>query len=441
MTRNKPSRIAKRPNRSFTLVPAMAILIAGCSSTFNSAGATPNGSGAAGAQARSAQKAGGTAYVNPAALSSRLTTAPITDPTLNNMVAVDMTIPAGWKLEGIEMHPPCTPFPFPTFRAYSPDGLMQMRQEPLLGWSWYSGFKGNQGGCANISSVISAADFLNFYVSTMQGGVHVVGPMPVSEAYSQWAGRMADQANQNATRWAPALRSHSTADTAALRVQVVNGTFIVEERLRAAVECSANANTVQASAATPWSIRPHGSCYARVDVLAAPQGKLDALVQLADSNNLPHWKGHPDWQQATMQQMQERDAREGAERLAEGRAEARAFSQMMYNAFQQNMARSASEHAAFMQQQEASFRSSMNNANAAMNARSTAASDWVDYALDQQTVTGADGTMKVSSAYSQTWSNGQGQWYQTNDPNANPNGVLQGNWTQTTVVHGNGQPK
>jgi hypothetical protein len=93
-----------------------------------------------------------------------------------------------------------------------------------------------------------------------------------------------------------------------------------------------------------------------------------------------------------------------------------------------------------MQQQESSFESSMNNANASMNAQSTAASDWVDYALDQQTVAGPNGTMKVSSQYSQTWTNGT-QWYQTNDPNTNPNGMLSGTWTQTTKVHGNGEPE
>ncbi|HEY1900800.1 MAG TPA: hypothetical protein VGG56_00085 [Terracidiphilus sp.] len=439
MNRKIASHIAKRLNRSFTLVPAIAILIAGCSSTLKGAAAASSGLGAAGAQAASGQKVGGARYVNSTALSNRMTTAPVTDPTLNNMVAVNMTIPAGWKLEGIEMMPPCTPFPFSAFRAHSPDGLMQMRQEPLVGWRWASSLKMNQSGCANISGVISAADFLKYYVGTMQGGVHVVGTMPVPAGYAQWAERMADQANQNASRWGPALRSQNSADTAALRVQVVNGTFIVEERLRAAVECAVN-NTPKNSA-SPFMIGPHGACYARVDVLAAPQGKLDALVQLADSNDLPHWKGNPEWQQATMQQMTERNQRDGERRLAEGRAESQAFSNMMNNAFQQSMARSASQHAAFMQQQESSFRSSMNNANAAMNARSTAASDWVDYALDQQTVTGAGGTVKVSNAYSQTWSNGQGQWYQTNDTNANPNGVLQGNWTQTTVVHGNGQPK
>ncbi len=76
-----------------------------------------------------------------------------------------------------------------------------------------------------------------------------------------------------------------------------------------------------------------------------------------------------------------------------------------------------------------------------MNARHTPASDWVDYALDQQTVTGSGGVaVKVSSAYSQTWANGQGQFYQTNNPNANPNGAFPGNWTLQTQVHGNGQP-
>jgi hypothetical protein len=114
---------------------------------------------------------------------------------------------------------------------------------------------------------------------------------------------------------------------------------------------------------------------------------------------------------------------------------------MLRTQYEQMQATMNRNHAAFMAQQESQFHSAMNNANNAMNARTTAASDWVDYALDQQTVTGSGGTVKVSSAYSQTWSNGQNQWFQTNDPNSNPNGVFPGNWTQDVKVHGNGQPK
>jgi capsule polysaccharide export protein KpsE/RkpR len=39
-------------------------------------------------------------------------------------------------------------------------------------------------------------------------------------------------------------------------------------------------------------------------------------------------------------------------------------------------------HEAFMAQQESQFQSEMKGAGDAMNARSTAASDWVDYSLD-----------------------------------------------------------
>ena len=41
-------------------------------------------------------------------LSNQLTTANITDPSLNNIVSATLTIPAGWKLQGITMISPCT---------------------------------------------------------------------------------------------------------------------------------------------------------------------------------------------------------------------------------------------------------------------------------------------------------------------------------------------
>jgi hypothetical protein len=100
----------------------------------------------------------------------------------------------------------------------------------------------------------------------------------------------------------------------------------------------------------------------------------------------------------------------------------------------------AQAHSQFMQQMSAEGEARNANFAAQQNAKSTAASDWVDYALNQQTVSGSGGLQKVSSSYATTWSNGQGVNYQTNDPSANPNGVLSGTWTQQQVVHGNGQP-
>jgi hypothetical protein len=412
-------------SRAAFMVCAIVFLIAGCYSKSKTASAfaEPAGSGSSGG------KAGAASYVNTAPLSSQMTTGTITDPSLNNMVAATLTIPAGWKVQGIEAIMPCTPGPYPVFRAYSPDGLMQIRGEPILGWKWNPTYKTNQTGCANISNVISAANAEQYYIGTMQGGVHVVGTMPVPPAFSQWAAGFAAQADQNNARLIPMMQTNNTSDTAALRVEVVDGSFVVEERLLVAVVCSVSREGPANG----------GSCFARVSVLTAPEGRLDALVQLVDADNLPNAVATPQYKQTVMQVMSQRNQQAANQRMAAANARDRAFSQMMYNAFQQNMAMSQQQHQQFMAQQESSFESSMNNAMNSMNARSTAASDWVDYALDQQTVGGPNGPANVSSAYSQTWTNGT-QWYQTNDPNANPNGTLQGNWTLAPQLHGNGQP-
>ena len=429
MNRKITPHLPRQSKRSFILIPAFIVLVAGCSSNLK--GATSNPPDPSGAQAASTHKPSTATYVSSSALPSQLTTANITDPSLHNMVSVTMTIPAGWSIQGVEMHPPCTPAPFPAYRASSPDGLMQIRQEPVLGWKWNPTTQLDQTGCAPIPGVLSAADFLKYYVGTMHGGVHMIGPMSVPASFSRWAQNLARQFNDNNAHLPASSQTNNTADTAALHVQVMNGSFIVDEQLLTGVECSVNTAGADKG----------GNCFARILIFSAPQGKLDALVHLADSNNVPRGALNPDWVQATLRQLSDKLDREGKQRLIEGQKRSAAFSHMMYDNFQQSMSRSASEHAQFMNQQESSFRSSMNNAWNSMNARTTAASDWVDYALDQQTVTGIDGTMKVSSAYSQTWSNGQGQWFQTNDVNSNPNGVLQGNWVHTAVVHGNGQPK
>ncbi len=424
----------KKLTGTLTLILAAMVLAAGCSSTSKAASAVASGGpdGGPGAAPAASGRAGGATYVSGTPLSNRTATATITDPSLNNIVAATLTIPEGWKLQGIEMISPCTFLPWPVFRMYSPDGLMQYRTEPVFGWKWRPNVRMDNSGCANISGPISAAKFLTYYLGTIQGGVHVMGTMPVAAPYSQWAQGLAAQRNQGNSRVPPAMQTQNTADTAAMRIEVVNGSFVVEERLRTLVECTMNNDR-----STPMSNALYGgTCWARVDVLTAPQGQLDALVKVVDGNNLPHGVNTQQWMQAALarQQKQGRDMMRALTRQEQQE------SQMLYSQFQQIMQRSQQEHEQFMAQQESQFQSAMAGANASMNAQTTAASDWVDYALDQQTVMNPDGSAtKVSSAYSQTWTNGT-QWYQTNNPNVNPNGYLQGNWSMTTKVHGNGEP-
>jgi hypothetical protein len=353
-----------------------------------------------------------------------LNTATITDPTLGDIKAFTVTIPAGWKFQGTVVRgPDCNPISFPVFRSYSPDGLTEMRLLPAFNWSFHPAIQMKTvAGCLPIQRTLTAAEFLDHFLELIPNGVHIVGPMSIASPYHDRVEFFAS--NMNAKN--PSL--HDTVDMAAMRVETVNGTFVIEQRVRVWVECRTNSQAGKFSG---------GGCSAHVDVLRAPKGKLDALVALVDSHDLTKPVGDQQWLAVYMQRQQ----REGAERLANlGKIEAQQMA-MLRTQFEQMQETMGRNHAAFMAQQESQFHSAMNNANNSMNARTTAASDWVDYALDQQTVTGSGGTVHISSSYSQTWSNGQNQWFQTNDPNANPNGVIPGNWTQDTKVHGNGQPK
>jgi hypothetical protein len=373
--------------------------------------------------------------------SQGLTTVGITDPAYG-VKAFNITIPAGWKFQGTVLPgPECSHISYPVFRAYSADGLTEMRLLPTMEWVFHPALKGFKSpqGCLDFGYVLTAEEFLKRYEEMVAAnGMHVVGPMAVGELYRQ---RVAAVAN-NMNHISPTI--HGSADSAAVRVETTNGTFVIEQRLRGYVECRVSTQTGMASG---------GGCSAHVDVERAPKGKLDALCALVDAHDLVKTPHEDAWLQKVLQTQNERNA-QAMQQMAQMQ---RASSAMLKKQSDDFMATSQRNHEAFMQQQDSqyrthqaqmaqsasSFHSSMNNANNAMNARSTASSDWVDFALDQQTVTGQGGTVKVSSAYTQTWSStvgNQTQWYQTNDPNSNPNGVLSGNWTQDTKVHGNGQP-
>jgi hypothetical protein len=339
----------------------------------------------------------------------------LTDPVMR-MKAYDVAIPAGWKFEGtVAQGTSCKTVPFPVFRAYSPDGLSEFRREPRLDWASSNNAVAQRASanCPQISTSITAADFLRYFAGTM--GAQWTAVWPITAATRSSFQASIQQANANYQQ--SGMRGYSmTGDVGAARTLIQNGSFQVEQQLLVAIICNH----------TPL---PDGTstigCLANIRALRAPKGQLDALVALID--------GHPGsgatesaaWDNALSQAAMQRN-----QQIMQQRAVA----------FQQWSNMMAQEHSQFMQQFNAQGAARTANFNAQQNAKSTAASDWVDYALNQQTVSGSGGTQKVSSSYSTTWSNGAGQTYQTNDSGANPNGVLSGNWTQQQVVHGNGQP-
>ncbi|KAA6465015.1 hypothetical protein DYQ86_03420 [Acidobacteria bacterium AB60] len=337
------------------------------------------------------------------------------DPVMR-MNAYTVNIPADWKMEGtVVQGTRCKTDPYPVFRAYAMDGLTEFRRMPRFDWGSSNSKVGGSvlAQCPQLSTDISAREFLR-YVAHLTNADNVADwPLPPADRSAFM--RSIEQANAGYAQ--SGMRGYSMrGDIAAVRSLMHNGTFEVEQQLLVALVCTR----------TPL---PDGNyvigCTAQVRALRAPKGKLESLVALISGHPGSGAVENPGWRQALNQAVAMHDQQ---------------IMQQREVAFRQWSATMAHNHQQFMNQMSAEGQQREDQFRAHIAAKDTATSDWVDYALDQQTVVGSGDLAKASSAYTYTWSNGQGQWYQTNDPGANPNAAFNGNWSKQQVVHGNGTP-
>jgi len=369
-----------------------------------------------------------------------LTTVTLTDASFGGMKAAEVSVPRGWRAQGKVATAPCTNLPSSSWEAISPDGQSQMNVLLPFGWRWGMGSQ-NGVGCIPLTGPLPAADFLQKFAARLKG-VRVVGPMPISDAFRSREENFTKNANSQNSHQPPAFRSRHTGDVAAFQAVDATGH---EMRLRASVECM------------ELQGRWHGgNCWAIVDILRAPKGRFNGLVALVDSRNLVQVRPIKEYQAALANRQQQISNR----LMDQGRRDMEASGQRLADAARSNMQRQTDQHNAFMgqmQQQQANHQanlrqmqsatnSSMRNTQNSMNARSTAASDMRDYSLDQQTVSGANGTYKTSSQYSNVWSspngpaNSNGRTFGSTNNTVDPNSATDNTWTQDTKVHGNGQP-
>ena len=408
---------------------AIALIAFGCKSETATASA---GTGAV------ATSSAGTAVAATAPVKKE-----IVDPSFNNMNAVEVTVPGNWHFQGTLMQGgQCVGTPFPVFRVTSPDGLSAFEREPTLGWRFGTGpMVGNATDCLALKSAIGAQDFLKYLASTMHLTYVSEVPEPAAENAAAQAGLAAAEAVYAPKYAAEHLTPpKNTRVMARARVSYQNGTFPMLGELRVQLDCTESIYPGMKSILQGIPDRPDSDvtqCTAATRFYSAPSAQLTSVLAVWDAPGMGAVALMP-WQQAWVNRNQQQANIVMSQMIAATNAAMKA----QYQQFQQSMAAQAQMHQQFMAQMQASTDASMANANASMNAQSTAASDWVNYALDQQTVldpsTGQ--VSNVSSAYTYTWSNGQTS-YQTNDPNANPSGTMPGTWTKTQQVHGNGTPK
>jgi hypothetical protein len=346
----------------------------------------------------------------------------IFDPNFK-MPAYNLHVPAKWKFDGVFVPgSSCVNTPFPVFRMYSPDGLSEVRRYPRVDWVWSNTAVTGapHPDCLNLKKALTAKEFLQYIMGVLQ--VAYVRDAPIPQEMVESRQKQIRQMNAKSVENSKMLRTEpavQTFDFAAVYAEYRNGTFTIEEHLQAAVNCIRN----------PLSqVAQRGSfmeqCNANIRVVRAPKGQLAGLMKMVEADYIGAGE-NVDWAIKYTQAVMAKNA---------------AIMQKMHQDFERSQVIRAQQHQQFLANMQAGTDRSMANARAVANSNHAIAQDWCDYSLNQQTVTGAGGTVKVSSAYTQTWTNGSGQYYQTNDPNTNPNGVLSGAWTQTTKVHGDGTP-
>jgi hypothetical protein len=370
----------------------------------------------------------------------------ITDPTLNNMNAIDVTIPAKWHFSGVLYQGGnCTSLPFAVFRATSPDGLSYVERMPALAWVWGTGpmTQYKPKDCLPMQGSMSAQEFLKYMAATLK--VEYVSDEPVpSEENDRVQKELSDATAMFAPRYAAShmQQPKNTAELARAIVRSKNGTFTMMGELRVRLDCTETFYPGMKSVLRGMADRPSSTidkCTAGVRYTVAPEAQFAAVKKAWDAQGMGG-RAEDAWQQAWMQ----RSNQQSQQMMAQMNQAAQAQMQASAQQFAHDQAVRQQMHEQFLSTMQRGTDMSMARAQQSMNARSTATSDWVDYALDQKTVMdpGTGQVSKVSSAYSYTWVDSTGKVsYQTNDVNANPNGVLQGNWTRQQVVHGDGTPQ
>ena len=340
---------------------------------------------------------------------------PVTDPTLNNMTAWLVGIPSGWKLQGVVFQAQgCTKNPSVVYRATSPDGQSMTEQMPPFGWVWGTGPMATTAktkDCLPLGAETTAQVFLT-YAAALE---HVGAPTPEQVPADQMALVQQQVASANAAAAQRATNPNWPApkiseDLARASVTFSNGSVSMKGFLLASVQCTESFNPgmksiLRGMASTPPS--DWHACIGYVTWTTAPESQYPAVVQQVTSPQAGA-RAQNDWLQAWAQRANQINQK----LINQNDANFQKFEAQMQSDYNARLQMNEQ----MIQARQQSTDASIANANAAMQARSTAASDVVDFALDQQTVVNT----------------------KTNQVTKLPNQVTPGAPLQP--VHGNGTP-
>jgi hypothetical protein len=286
--------------------------------------------------------------------------------------AGSVAVPDGWKFAGTVMRVPgChgSPFLSVEFSVATPDGMTEVAALPGATWQYSTSPQMlnimAHNGCPGVN-IQTAADFLaNIVVPNLHPGATIIKVSP--------GGALIQQTVQNMQSVTQAANQKPSITGAAVRIQYDRGGHLVDEELGSVVSCSyLHSMAMFASpASTTTTCNTYGISLAR-----APAGHLDEFLNgPAFGQILSSAKTDNVWlhrmvneQNARFQAATADFNRIAAANLAQLKAEGDA-----------RVARAQE----FDKQLARSTQSSMNNAQAAQNARTAAAHQVVNFASDR----------------------------------------------------------
>jgi hypothetical protein len=266
---------------------------------------------------------------------------------------------------------------------------------PSLAWQWGTGPMlgySKKDDCLPMKGPMSAQDFLEYLSGTMS--VHYDGAVAVPEAENAKAQKdLSDSQAKYAPKYAAihAQPPKQQVELARAMVSYKIGTTAMKGMLDVTVSCT---ETLYAGmpGLSAWSpghppqmVTGPGStvdkCVATTNYITAPENQLDALAARWDASGMGT-KPEDAWLQAWI----DRSNRQSQEMISQMNQAAAAQRQASAQQFAHSMAVQQQMHDQFMQTMNEGHERFMAQQQANMNARETATSDWVDYALDRQTV-------------------------------------------------------
>jgi hypothetical protein len=288
------------------------------------------------------------------------------------MPAGSVAVPNGWKFAGTVLRVPgCHGNPFLSleFSVASPDGLTAVAALPGATWQYSTSPQMQNimahNGCPGVN-IQTAADFLaDIVVPNLHPGATIIKVAP--------GGALIQETIKNLQTGAQAANQRPSITGAVVRIQYSRGGHILEEELSSVVSCSVLHS--MAMFASPASTTTTCSTYG-ISAARAPSGHLDEFLSGPEFGQvLSSAKTDNVWfhrmiseQNARFQSATADFNRIAAGNLAELKAEGDARVERAQ---------------AFDHQLAASTQSSMNNAQAAQNARTAAAHRVVNFASDR----------------------------------------------------------